>query len=151
MPPRTTAPFTYFSTPQYPSDDEDNTPPPLAPVAPTHPGNVVGQRHVLLNHTGGSRNVYLPSIASPAAASHVLHRSDHESNWNMEPPAPVIDFYELYPFADPSYQHAMDIMDPEVVPRRRTKSVSYFCGPRCNSKAHASLKGSPLAQLDSGY
>lgn len=132
MTPRMNAPFTYFSTPDYPSNGEDNGPPPLDTVAPVKPDNIVGQRHVRLNHiaasrTNRSRNIYLPSTASPLAplVPHVPHRSDHESNWSMEPPPPVNNFYELYPFADPSYQHAMDIMDPEVIPRKRTKSVSY--------------------------
>lgn len=135
MAPRKTPAFTYFTTPQYPSDDEDNDlPPPLAPVPPT----LVGQRHVQFNNqnTGNAprraRNVYLPSIPSPPAPT-APHRSEDASSWNMDPPPPS-DLYELYPFADPSYQHALDMMDPEVVPRRRTKSVRVSMLSYCDNK-----------------
>lgn len=122
MPPRKGSAFTFHSTQRYPSDDENNDPP------IPHTGPTLGQRHVELNsnRVDGAprkpRNVYLPTAASPGAST-LPHRSDHESSWNMEPPPPS-DLFELYPFADPSYQHALDVMDPEVVPRRRTKSVS---------------------------
>lgn len=127
MPPRKTSAYTLFSAQRYPSDDEDDG----QPIHPHRPIKTIGQKHVQLNSNRvkgaarTSRNVYLPSVASPPAAPTLPHRSEHESSWNMEPPPPS-DLFELYPFADPSYQHAMDIMDPEVVPRRRTKSVSIY-------------------------
>lgn len=126
MPPhRKSTGFTFFSAAQYPSDDEDEDS--LAGLsAQVSVPQPVGQRHSQVNHNNVSgdarrrRNVYMPSVPSPAAPA-PPHRSEHNSNWNTEP---LVDFYELYPFADPSYQHAMDVMDPEVAPRRRTKSVS---------------------------
>lgn len=113
MAPRKPRAFTYFPTSHYPSDDDEE--------------HIVGQRHTNLNHDGahaGRRNVYIPSVASPAAPAGP-HRSEHESNWNTGPPDSA-DFLELYPFADPAYQHSLDVMDPEVAPRRRTKSVRHL-------------------------
>lgn len=133
MPPRKSSAFTFYSSQRYPSDDEGDDP----PIPHTEPINILGQRHVDLNSNRvygvprKARNVYLPSVASPAAAPTLPHRSDHESSWNTEPPPPS-DFYELYPFADPSYQHSLDMMDPEVAPRRRTKSVSITVVFYCN-------------------
>lgn len=115
--------FTFFAATDYPSDDEDAG---LSSQV-TRP-KPVGQRHSQVNNNSipGNAcqrcNVYMPSVPSPAKPA-PPHRSESDSNWNTEP---IIDFYELYPFADPSYQHAMDIMDPDVVPRRRTKSVSDY-------------------------
>lgn len=156
MPPRKKATgFTFFTTPQYPSDDEDDDLlPGLSPVPHPKPFNLIGQRHSQFNNNNPAdnvrqrRNVYMASIPSPAAPA-PPHRSEHESNWNTEPP---IDFYELYLFADPSYQHTMDVMDSEVVPRKRTKSVSDSGLSMTNNEANISMfKGSPSSELDTRY
>lgn len=127
MPPCKKPAFTYFPTPQYPSDYKNDTLPRLAPISHTKPTNLVGQRHICFSKESadtGHCNVYMPSI--PSSSAPVLpHPSEHQSNWNTDPP-PSDNFYELYPFADPSYQHSLDVMDPDVAPRRRTKSVSHY-------------------------
>lgn len=143
MPPRKTPAFTFYSTQSYPSDDEDDDP----PIPHVGPATILGQRHVELNSNRAEgaprrpRNVYLQSAASPAPPT-LPRRSDHESSWNTEPPPPS-DLFELYPFADPSYQHALDIMDPEVVPRRRTKSVSICCYLTVTMDSRLTLTGPP--------
>lgn len=160
MPRQKHAGFTFFDTSQYPSDDENtDLLPGLPPVPQLKPVHLIGQKHSQFSNSQSSsnnenpadtrrrRNVYMPSVPSPAAPA-LLHRSEHESNWNTEP---QIDFFELYPFADASYQHAMDVMDPEVVPRRRTKSVSDFCLVYGDEANISIFKGSPPSQLDSWY
>lgn len=151
MAPRNNHAFTYFPTPHYPSDNEDQDAP-LAPAEPANTDNLIGQRHTRLNNDGaaaGRRNVYIPSIASPAAPA-VPHRSEHESNWNTDPPPPT-NFFELYPFADPAYQHSLDVMDLVVAPRRRTKLVRHSLLILTILKLIHHVTGSPSPQLDTRH
>ncbi|KAF7970361.1 hypothetical protein HWV62_24272 [Athelia sp. TMB] len=98
--------FQYYVT-QYPSDDESTH---AAPPANTH------NRHVHLNTgDGGTRNLYIPSVASPSKRA---HSPSPEPQWNTDP----LPNFDSHPYLDPAYQHEMDLKDGSLPKRKRTKS-----------------------------
>ncbi|KAF7982026.1 hypothetical protein HWV62_30278 [Athelia sp. TMB] len=104
------APSRFYVT-RYPSDDEDNT---RATTPP--PPETTHHRHVHLNTgDGGSRNLYVPSVASPQKRP---RSPSPQHQWNTEPLPDV----HSHPFIDPAYQHEMDLKDCDLPKRKRTKS-----------------------------
>lgn len=130
------ADFQYYPT-HYPSDEED------VPTKPPPPAATTTHKHVQFN-SDGNRTSYLPSLASPSKALPPPIELDYE--WFTEP-APNFD---SHPFVDPAYQHELDLMDPDLPKRKRSKSV---CHSHCELIQLAHPRpltiGPPFLELDS--
>lgn len=110
------APAFQFYPTSYPSDDED-------PPAPS----VARHKHIRFNNDGqvSEHHSYLASAASPAKPN--PFPEPDATQWNSEHIPDIIS----HPYIDPAYQHELDLMNPDLPKRKRTKSVSRFVQNQC--------------------
>ncbi|KAF7966740.1 hypothetical protein HWV62_37241 [Athelia sp. TMB] len=101
------APAFQFYPTSYPSDDED-------PPAPS----VARHKHIWFNNDGqvSEHHSYLASAVSPAKPN--PFPEPDATQWNSEHIPDIIS----HPYIDPAYQHELDLMNPDLPKRKRTKA-----------------------------